>query len=429
MAEYMASPEAYEEYMSTRERTTRWVQTHSSDPDGFYSPSIPPPMLDSFFPSSPPSDAGSSHSLPPKMVLRYKDGRADIPIPCPESHETSRRRTGRERHGHPRSPQRSDTLTSIYNSHSSHRLSPQGDTGTQVFSHSRLPDPNTSTPEEIRVLPSNAPGTNRLPHLGSMPPHHQNPHHFHSRSIPRTTTTETIDPVPETAPQSPPIAYPPPTSHHFPTQPGPGPWYGSHTSSSSTKHSRGHSNNYKVPPAMVYAPSHHGRAAHYAPPPILYHQPQRGPNGIIYSHSAPVPMQGGPYLGPVTGHDFRERERRDRKRSLDPPHLVHTIQRSDDGEASEGSDGSGSTYYVHPSAGQKVHVIAPRTKESVHTAPSTTQSPGPGPRKPFFQRLFGFAKTGILTGESAHRHRRRLQRRHSTDNSGRPSVATVDSEP
>jgi hypothetical protein len=374
MTECTTSPEAYEEYMSARERTNRWVQVHSSDQDGFYSPSIPPTMLDGFVPPSPPSDAGSSHSLPPRMVLKYRDGRPDIPIPGPGSRETSHRRAQRERHGHP-TTQRSHTVTSVQNSHSSngthsshHSSHPNhpSNTGMPSLSRSRHPDPlgaNTNSPEEIRVLPSNAPSSNRLPHPAPMSSLPQNPHHFHSRSIPRTTidplaTTEMIDPIPVTAPQSTPIAYPPPSSHHFPTQPGPGPWHGGHSSSSSTKYSHGHSNHHKVPPAIVYAPSHHNRAAHYAPPPILYHQPQRGPNGIIYSHSAPVPIQGGAYPAPGIPNDFRERERRDRRRSLDPPHLVHTVQRSDDGEESdEGSIRSGSTYYVLPSPGQKVHVI------------------------------------------------------------------------
>jgi hypothetical protein len=368
MAEYTTSPGAYEEYMSARERTNRWVQVHSSDSDGFYSPSIPPTTLDGFVPPSPPSDAGSSHSLPPKMVLKYKDGRPDIPIHGHGSRGTSHRRTQRE-HGHP-STQRSHTVTSVQNSYSSngtHSSSHQNypsDAGMPSLSHSRHPDPlgaDTSTPEEIRVLPSNAQvGTNRLPHPAPSPSLHQNPHHYHSRFVPRPTidplaTTGMIDPMP---PQSTPIAYPPPPSHHFPTQPSSGSWHGGHSSGSSTKHSHGHSSHHKVPPAIVYAPSHHNRAAHYAPPPIFYHQPQRGPNGIIYSHSAPVPMQGGAYPAPGIAHDFRERERRDRTMSLDHPHLVHTVQRSDDGEESDGgSIGSGSTYYVIPSPGQKVHVI------------------------------------------------------------------------
>lgn len=78
---------------------------------------------------------------------------------------------------------------------------------------------------------------------------------------------------------------------------------------------------------------------------------------MIYSHSAPVPIQGGAYPAPMTTNDFAERGRRDRTRSLEPG-VVHKVQRSDDGEVSGAeSAGSGSTYYVLPSAGQKVHVI------------------------------------------------------------------------
>lgn len=468
MTEYTTSPEVYQEYMSARERTAYWVQAHSSDPDGFYSPSIPPSEVEGLIPSSPPSDAGSSYSLPPKMVLRYNDGRPDIPIPHVNTSLPPRRR---DPPPHPPSHYRSHTSSSIHHArpsspitiHPPHHSSQHGRSGSHVStpSYLRRPEPLGATagsPEEIRVLPSHAPPNPAPPRFATAPSsNHPRSHHSRSKSLPRTATDphpipgEVIDPIPASA-QSRPIGYPPPSSHrshattqvNYASQGGPAPWHGAHSSSGSAKHSHGS----KVPPAIVYAPSHHGRAPHYAPPAILYHPPQRGPNGMIYSHSAPVPIQGGAYPTPLATSIPEERERRDRTRSLGPG-VVHKVQRSDDGEESDAeSVRSGSTYYVLPTPGQKVHVIvrfffspsfdfltehpacqAPSPDQSVFTATSTTKSPGPSPRKPFFQRLFSFAKIGSSNGGSTQGPRRKLQRRHSTGDSGRPSAIPANSMP
>lgn len=70
---------------------------------------------------------------------------------------------------------------------------------------------------------------------------------------------------------------------------------------------------------------------------------------------------------------------------------------------------------------------APSPGQSIHTATSTTKSPGPSPRKPFFQRLFSFAKIGSSTGGSNQAgSRRKLHRRHSTGDSKRPAAMPVD---
>jgi hypothetical protein len=50
---------------------------------------------------------------------------------------------------------------------------------------------------------------------------------------------------------------------------------------------------YSPPPPIVYAPGHRSRP-HYAAPAIYTHPPKMGPNGIIYSHSAPVPSSHYP---------------------------------------------------------------------------------------------------------------------------------------
>ncbi|KAF9445579.1 hypothetical protein P691DRAFT_675353 [Macrolepiota fuliginosa MF-IS2] len=453
MAGYATSPEAYQEYMSARERTAYWVQAHSSDPNGFYSPSIPPGEIDGFIPS-PPSEAGSSHSLPPKMVLRYNDGRPDIPIPHANPRLSRRREP--DMHGssygppHPPGHHRSHTSSFAHNTHHdgsspidirpSHHSSQHGRSGSHAVapSRSRHPEPlgpTASSPEEIRILPSHAPSNAYSPRSAASP-QYQRSHHSRSRSLPRTAVDPhllpegAIDPIPIGSPQSRPAAYPPPSSYrshgapqvNFAPQAGPVPWHGTHSSSGSANHS-----GQKVSPAIVYAPSHHGRAPHYAPPAVLFHPPQRGPNGMIYSHSAPVPLQGGPYPAPTAPNDYGERGRRDRMRSLGPG-VVHQVPRSDGGEESDaGSGRSGSTYYVLPNAGQKVHAIAPSPEQSVLTATSTTKSPGPSPRKPFFQRLFSFAKIGSSTGGSGPR--RKLERRHSTGDSGRQTAVPVNETP
>jgi hypothetical protein len=99
------------------------------------------------------------------------------------------------------------------------------------------------------------------------------------------------------------------------------------------------------------------------------------------------------------------------------------------------SHDSGSTYYVLPTPGQKVHVIVSRPNyplgrfgfnawlrifkapdKSIYTATSTTKSPtSPSLRKPFFHRLFDiFSSTESSKGSSRSAGSKRLQRRHST---------------
>lgn len=86
MTEYTTSSEAIREFLTARDRTAHWVGQHSGSDPGFLSPSSPPSILsDSDTPTYGASDddddgASSSHSLPPRMVLRYGDGRADVPI-------------------------------------------------------------------------------------------------------------------------------------------------------------------------------------------------------------------------------------------------------------------------------------------------------------------------------------------------------------
>lgn len=410
--------------MTARERCARWVQAHSSDRDGFYSPSVPPMEIEGLIPFSPPSD-GSSHSLPPKMVLRYSDGRPDIPIP----HVTpSLRRHDR----YPRSPlteppyhRRSHTTASGQSHprqmspvtiHSAHQP------GYGCTSYHPHPEPigaDADSPEEIRVLPSQAPVPSPLPPRSVSSSHHQSSHHYLLESFSQTEPNRFY----EDHSLSRPIVYSSPSSHHFNATPQinpqerPAPWHGlhAHSSGSSTKHSHAISN-HKVPPSIVYAP-HHGPSY---PPAILYYPPTppRDPNGMIYSCSAPVPIQGGSYPSPVPPDGVEDRRRRGMHSS--GPGRMHRVPRSDDGRGSDAeSVSSESTYYVLPSPGRKVHAIAPSPGQSIRTATSTTKSPGQSPRKSFLQRIFNFKNIRSSTGGSTQGPRNKLQRRHSTGDSER----------
>lgn len=345
--------------MSARERTAHWVQSCSPSrfDDGLYSPSVPPSVLDGLIPSSPPSEADSSHSTPPRMVLRYNDGRPDIPIPHPGS-----------THGNPKHHEsnltRSHTLS--YN-HPPNRTRSGSSTDSPTYpSHRRRPDPRT--PEEIQILPTygDAPSSSTS----------SRPSHGRSRSVPRASERE-YEPVPE-------VPFIPPS--HLQSQ---SPYHPSHPQSNQqgvsptaaqvsfaqAPHPWPRQGHAKHPPAIIYAPSHHTQRPHYSPPAMFHHPPRMGPNGMIYSHSAPVPGQYPPaYPTPypsvgshrhtASAHDVRVNDNYDRTRS------VGRSTRMDPAASAEslGSEKSGSTYYVLPAHGQKVHVIVSRTIDSVWDA-------------------------------------------------------------
>ncbi|EIN12119.1 hypothetical protein PUNSTDRAFT_140968, partial [Punctularia strigosozonata HHB-11173 SS5] len=78
MTEYTDDPEAIMEYMNARDRTKNWVVSHSQAvaSGAFYSPSVAPSVRTHESNSSDPDwDAESSKSIPPRMELKYGDGR------------------------------------------------------------------------------------------------------------------------------------------------------------------------------------------------------------------------------------------------------------------------------------------------------------------------------------------------------------------
>lgn len=392
MTEHTISSQAYREFMSARERTAHWVQHY--DPQDVYSPTMAPTDLDGFVP---PSPAMSTHSLPPKMVLRYNDGRGDIAIPRASGGVPS----SRSNHNH-RSQGYHHSSRSA--SHTSSPLGMHSPRGNPDF----VPPP---TPEDIRVLPSRS--SNPSSQGPNSATSSQRPSHNRSKSVPRHQVDQE---VPFIAPPVPRSHTPQPNAHASYSPWVPGSRHGS-----------------KQPPPIVYAPGrHHG--SNYEPPLLLHHQPQMGPNGMIYSHSAPPIMTGGPSHYPPRHHEgYPDDDRAGRSMDRDPRRMMRGRQppplNRKGSSDTLGSQESGSTYYVLPSAGQKVHVITASPERSVDTASSTTKSgtspysqTSSGPKKPFFGRLLAkFSHSGptkIPTPPDSDR--RKLHRRHSVGASGRP---------
>ena len=325
MTEYTTNPQAVREYMSAQHRTARWLQGVAGHGGGqYYSPSAPPSVLeDVLVPSSPPSEADSSHSSPPKMILRYGDGRPDVPIP----HSSKRPHYAQQR----------------TRSGSSADAPPHG-------ARSRRYD---TSPEEIRILPT----IGDAPSAATSAAAATRPGHSRSKSLSRAPDRRRHEPPPPDVPFVPPhyTSRPPPAGF---VQPPPQ-WPPRHGA--------------KHPPAIVYAPPHGSQRSHYAPPTMYHHQPtQMGPNGMIYSHSAPAGVPGqyppgyptsAPYPSTATSHrhaasahDVRtDPARRDRMRALGG----HAMRQPSPSASSESLETrkSGSTYYVLPAHGQKVHVI------------------------------------------------------------------------
>jgi hypothetical protein len=447
MTEYTTSSEAFREFMSSRERTALWVRTHSPTREEFYSPSAPPLDLPPT-PTSPPSEVESSSSVPPRMVLKYKDGRADIPI-SHWHHDSAKPNTkrhdadpGQRRQSQQQQPQShhtrsrshgATTTTASITTDRDHRL------GRSASRKQERPQaiyrPLTPlSPEEIRVFPSDSDAVPR-------------PLQPRSKSLPRDAHVREEAPPPP-LPGSPARSAPlqtmfPPSSRHTPPL---SPHNNNHNNSQRVVHPQPrpvawHSMpnppppkvSSRPPPAIVYAPSHHSKT-NYSPPPIVPAYAHHTVGGMKYSHSAPIRYAdlGEPPFPLV--HDGRSatlssvsesRSSGFRGRGGD------SSRRSD-----RESDDSGSTYYVLPTAGQKVHIIVslcvfffylprklliidrdvyPKAPESsIYTATSTTKSPSsPNSKKPFFHRLFE-KFTSADSSKASSASGKRLHRRHST---------------
>ncbi|KAK2466675.1 hypothetical protein APHAL10511_000933 [Amanita phalloides] len=364
--------------MTAHDRTAYWVQKHSGEVV-FYSPSFPPSELDDYI-SVPPSPAESSRSIPPRMILRYDDGRPDIPIPHAD-HRYSRHNARTYDTVDPRAHY--DARVRGRQHGSSHGKPPARRAPERVL---------LDTPEDIRVLPA------AIPHVQPR-----------SRSVPRSYDPA-VGPVPQQIHPLPPSGSYAPISHAYQPQPQP-----------SSRHSRRESHAY-------YQPSNG------------YHHPPPAPNSVIFSHSAPPVLMGHPTAALHTGaQEYRrgmsgarmgiERSTSSRTRSVSlsgrrPVSKPVVVDRSDSSSASDSEPDA--TYYARRSRG-KTPISTPSTSKSVTTATSSGRSPvtplsAMHGKRPFFQRLFHFA--GKLSHAGASRASSvadvgDLHRRHSISESRR----------
>ncbi|KII88175.1 hypothetical protein PLICRDRAFT_54029 [Plicaturopsis crispa FD-325 SS-3] len=452
MTDYTTSPEAIQEYISSKERTANWISDHVPSRAQFCSPSVPPSVIDdpdfqSYEPSE--SEAESTHSLPPRMVLKYQDGRPDVPI----SHWHY------DANGRPRrrdAPQTINTRSGDRNP-STHRRSKSGsdvaDRPHLASDHAakytpprrsmRTRPPVPPFPENIQILPS----TSYEPPQSIL---HSSHHSHRSRSQPRKSHSRSPDGVPHY-----PVPQPPPHSQHsqhsqhtqyppLPTSPASSFVYVPTSPSevhpvapSAHPSQQSHHRPPRSPPAIVYAPSHHSKQI-YAPPAMVYShnapsmkysQSDPTPRSVHGNHSSnaggtPYPSVHGSYLPSV--HEER-RPGRSQSRNSGSARSFTAVQRGGSRSPSQDygrndSRDSVSTYYVIPAAGQKVQIIMPDGERSMYSPTSTAKSSGspqsPSLKKPFFQRLLNIVSS--VDSRSSHGGRR-LHRRHSTGSSGRRS--------
>ena len=355
MTEYTTSPQAIQVYKSSRERTEHWVRSHSPFHSQFNSPESPPSVTGEE--EYEDSDDGSSHSLPPKMMLKYGDGR-DVPISHwyydnpgthnGSSHGSSPRHhpPSRSHHPHDRSwsagdayptrPQRHPEYTAY------HHPSPQDIYGD---------DPEDLEPEEIRILPSDPHATphdtrnERYRPRRVSEPYRRDPPH----SAPHKPAAQKIEtPLPSYIPNHAPAPAPQPVTYSH-SQPIPNQYEQHHPAHSHSRH--------RPPPSIVYAPGSHHNSDHYAPPTIVY-APTKAP-GMTYTVSAPT-GSGFPQYPRITPAPYpsihshlASIHEEPRYGSRAPSTREHTSR----APSPISEVDSGSTYYVIPTPGQKVKVL------------------------------------------------------------------------
>jgi len=285
------------------------------------------------------------------MVLRYGDGRADIPI----SHW---------HYENVHDPRRSRPNT-VYRSHDRSRsavdahLPPHARHGPPHHHSARhgLPraseDDFSTPPEEIHILPSDP---NAQPHrpTGTYRPRRSS--EPQRRQLPQSAFEdgpEVIEPLPPRPPQN-----------HLE---GPAPVMYSHSQHIHDPYdhqhpSHSHSRGNRPPPSIVYAPRHHHATDHYAPPTIVY-APHKAP-GMTHTISSPT-GSGFPQYPRITATPYNP-VRSNLSSVYEEPRYGRRVPvpvRRDNSRApSPLSDGatsgdSGGTYYIIPTPGQKVKVL------------------------------------------------------------------------
>ncbi|KAF9218161.1 hypothetical protein BS17DRAFT_791978 [Gyrodon lividus] len=434
MTEYTTSPEAIEVFRHSKERTAHWVRSHSPFHGRFRSPESPPTVIEEL---DPESDHESSHSLPPKMVLRYGNGRADIPISHWHYENAHDPHKGPPRHGSNLRPRphttyhTHDRSRSAADAYPPHHSRYHDHAGPHYHFMRQAPqrvheEDFSMPPEEINILPSDP---NAQPHRSTgtyRPRRSSEPFRHQSAQSPYENEEELPEPpapryISNNVDMPPPVMYShsqhihDPYDHHHPSH----------------SHSRGN----RPPPSIVYAPGHHHSSDHYAPPTIVY-APHKAP-GMTYTVSAPTGsgfpqyprITATPYPSVHSNLDSVQEEPRYGPRGPRPrDDIIHRAP-SPISEAATGD--SGSTYYVIPTPGQKVKVLV-GPEASLYTATSTTKSAssphsphsgtsggGGGFKKPLFRRLISFASDLSRSSKGSRSSKKKLQRRHSIDTSAR----------
>lgn len=357
MTEYATSPQAIEAFRNSKERTAFWVRSHTPYYGQFHSPDSPPSVVGEL--EERDSDDDSTHSLPPKMVLRYGDGRADIPIShwhYDGMHDPHRGPNVRPRphagyhHPHERARSAVDAYPPPhmhYHDHVVPHHHPSRHGLPRAFA-----DDFSTPPEEIHILPSDP---NAQPHrpMGTYRPRRASepPRRQPSQPIPIDDGPEVIRPLPPRYPPNHVEAPPPITYSH--SQHIHDPYDHQHPSHS---HSRGN----RPPPSIVYAPGHHHHD-HYAPPTIVY-APHKAP-GMTYTVSAPTgsgfpqyPRITATPLNPVRSNLSSVYEE-PRYGPRGPMHRENSMSRAPSPLSEVASGESGGTYYIIPTPGQKVKVL------------------------------------------------------------------------
>lgn len=424
MTEYTSSPEAIQVFRNSRERTEHWVRSHSPYHSQFYSPESPPSVASDIDLEDRGSETGSSHSLPPKMMLKYGDGR-DVPISHwhyenggshkGSSHSSSSRphlQHSHHHHPHDRSRSAADAYPTRAPRHPEH-------TG---YHHSSARNayhgvPEDLEPEEIQILPSDPHATpydsrnEKYRPRRASEPYRPEP----LQSPPHKNAIEVLaTPLPRYLPSHHGATAPPVTYSH--SQPIPRQYEQHHPAHS-------HSRN-RPPPSIVYAPGSHHATDHYAPPTIVY-APTKAP-GMTYTVSAPT-GSGFPQYPRITPapyptvHSHLASIHEEARYGMRAPLSREERTRAPSPISEAGSCDSGSTYYVIPTPGQKVKVL-PGPAPSLYTATSTTKTPSSpksgstGFKKPFFSRLMSFASDlSKVSKAPKFSSKTKLQRRHSLD--------------
>ncbi|KAI0297794.1 hypothetical protein B0F90DRAFT_869577 [Multifurca ochricompacta] len=352
MTEYTTDPEAIAHYLAARARTANWVDSLSGKT--LVAPFVPPSLVSDTDDglSSQDSDGESSHSLPPRMVLRYPDGRPDVPVsgikpwsPQSQKHASppyhSRPRAGS--HGYPpsnpnihsRAPSHTTPLyitppppviatqpETIHVRPSPTGLGPQLSPNSYLTpeTHNSSSMPPTSRSRSMRSTPSSRPPPVSLQMIYSPPPPSSQSH-----SAPVSPTYESFQPAQQPPPvPQPPVPQPPIVSpspiYGFPSPASPHepPPVGPPTHSRTQSRTLSYSSNHSHPHPQAIQPS--GAPGSY--PSSSAQRPRHHSSRAGTSHpDAPQPSHAGSQTGShIGGSSFNSASG---SRRHGPPSIVY----------------------------------------------------------------------------------------------------------